>query len=364
MPDIEETTRQLFLIADETDDHADGWNFSETRDKVRSAGAANEVRELHDKLGIPYELIYADMPESLRGMNIEYQRGYLLVVCGLAKAQLNTEMAEDEKVQVLDRVHHKVDTIMKELLKRPPDECLKIIRNLAKTWDQETMVEHLSYFVKSTSAHYDDVRPYARYLLSDEQQLRASEEEGFFEGTSDVRNITGSELIARYFSQGQTVAEHGQLPPMAIQLGRRRIEHAVNYQATEQFIWLRELTQNAFNVTRERGVEPRMGVWDSYSPDRQYRVTVEDPVGMTFDQLLNNLLIPQRPGWESQIKDAREKVWGQYGHGFFTVFRDADIVRLKTSVGDGQVILAEIRPVRENGKVIDLECQIAVREEE
>ena len=182
-------------------------------------------------------------------------------------------------------------------------------------------------------------------------------------------DLDGSMLVAKYF-QGQDVpldelilteitdleelrqaVTSKKIGGRARELGQREIEHAVNYVNPEKYVFLRELIQNAFNITRAETVDNREVKIDTFYEDGHLGVEVEDAVGMDLNRIVSALLIPTRSVWEG-------KVWGFFGQGFFTTFKEADRVRLISGDGTGKVNYIDIVPVRKGIKVVDLKIKV------
>lgn len=89
-------------------------------------------------------------------------------------------------------------------------------------------------------------------------------------------------------------------------------------------------------------------------------VAVNDPVGMTLQEVVNYLLVPG----ESSKRDD-ESQFGVFGQGFFTIFQGAKEVHIKTSTGNGTVTYLRIAPLlNEGGKTIDLDVEWAQSQED
>lgn len=210
-------------------------------------------------------------------------------------------------------------------------------------------------------------RPWTLYLVGDmvdsSKGLDSSRE---FEIADPDLALSGTDLLGLYLSTEETnqsesfdhlgqLYQNTQIKDRARKLARRRLEHAVNYQSSDSYIWLRELIQNSYNASRAEGVPQKVDIQSRAELD-QVVISVRDYAGMTPNQIINNLLITQRSEWASS--DAL----GYFGHGFFTLFREAKEATIVSSVGDGLVTEVQVVPNRQvkNGRevVVDLDYKM------
>ncbi len=293
--------------------------------------------------------VFKDMPA-------EFLQSFLQIQDLLINVQPGTKLAEYR--DQTGETHKKLLNVFQDILKRPAPQVKELIKQLSRAVD-DMSAGKVDWGVYST-----EVRAYLDFLSGLSQGISTDSVEI---NPDRAVNVQASHLVANYLSQEKqdsaallevfkTTAKGDVLPALSRELGQRRIEHAVNYQGIESFNWLRELVQNTYNATR--GQENPFADVKAFAKDDQLTVSVEDNVGMTLQQVLNNLLIPQVSDWESA------EAIGYYGHGFFSIFKEASEVNIKTSIGDGHVIYLRCVPVRKDGKVVDIQYQIEQRDEE
>ncbi|HQQ05787.1 MAG TPA: hypothetical protein PLP56_02250 [Candidatus Omnitrophota bacterium] len=186
-----------------------------------------------------------------------------------------------------------------------------------------------------------------------------------------------SNLVASFFRKGLdiTVKDARVRNPEGLRLRASigQIQQSINYQDTEEFVFIRELLQNVLDAIRESQVaQETTGGKDSARVDMFTRLvqdkggtmkvefTIHDRVGMSLDRLLNFLLIPNR---SSKVSDA--SLTGFFGHGFFTVLKEAEQVLIKTSLGNGTAYVLKLVPIIDvnEGVVLDVDVELYKRQE-
>jgi tRNA A-37 threonylcarbamoyl transferase component Bud32 len=145
----------------------------------------------------------------------------------------------------------------------------------------------------------------------------------------------------------------------------RRINKAINQISPDSYIFLRELLQNSRDAIIQYNSEDRDFNVDLYQERRDGKslvfINVRDGVGMTFDQLRRFLFV-----LGTSSKAGVSGMEGHWGAGFFTVFRDAKEVLIKTSTGNGEVIYVRMTPVLKEGtnEVVDVKVELEAKQEE
>ncbi|MBI4228036.1 MAG: ATP-binding protein [Candidatus Omnitrophica bacterium] len=151
-------------------------------------------------------------------------------------------------------------------------------------------------------------------------------------------------------------------PPSALseKVAERLIANSANFQSTEMFIYLRELLQNAIDEINLTHAVPADRAIELHTMVSDHRLTIRfsDRMGMDLTRVIQSLLIPN----VSTKRDVAGAI-GRFGHGFFTVFRHADEVLLKTSRGGGAVVYVRLVPIRVEGRVVDVQVSLAVQPE-
>ncbi len=152
----------------------------------------------------------------------------------------------------------------------------------------------------------------------------------------------------------------GASDPLKQRIAQRLIAHSAQFQTTEQFIFLRELVQNVIDeATLSQALAVERTVDITALPGKDHLViSLEDRLGMDLTRVVQSLLIP---GVSTKRNDQRSI--GRFGQGFFTVFKHAQRVVLKTSRGDGTVLFMELIPLRREGRVIDLKVSVSHAQE-
>lgn len=148
-----------------------------------------------------------------------------------------------------------------------------------------------------------------------------------------------------------------------LESAKRQIAHSINNQGVNNnYIWIRELIQNSIDAaSKVKQGENIVSVQPMKNEKGEFVLQIEDPLGMNLNEVINYLLVP---GESSKRNDASQV--GQFGQGFFTVFKNSREVIIKTSKGDGTMNIIQItplgangKPLQEAGKVFDLDIQIS-----
>src|SRR5512140_1003544 len=126
---------------------------------------------------------------------------------------------------------------------------------------------------------------------------------------------------------------------------RQLLDILIHSLYTEREVFLRELISNAsdaltrlnFEMLTNRDVldpETELGIWITSNPDEK-TITIRDTgIGMTRDELVENLGTIAHSGARAFLKAAQEKqapiseIIGQFGVGFYSAFMVAEWIRV------------------------------------
>ena len=122
---------------------------------------------------------------------------------------------------------------------------------------------------------------------------------------------------------------------------QRFIHSIIASQMGQAHLWLRELIQNALDALRKTqlkhpeqtthlSIDVAQYCYDNKQDGLDFVITITDSAGMSFVDIANYLLIPGSSDPEKQ----KYQLLGIFGMGFYTIFQDADIVEIKSSIGD------------------------------
>jgi hypothetical protein len=144
------------------------------------------------------------------------------------------------------------------------------------------------------------------------------------------------------------------LPEDRLPLCRRILAHAVQFQEGP---FIRELVQNVLDEAARIGAGPWRRVLEidcRAAGDHLLEIEVADLLGMSFETVVNDLLVPNRTS-----KSVRD--WGtigRFGQGFFTALREAESVRVRsfqrTAAGGGWDLDVLLTPVWNDGRLHDI----------
>ncbi len=130
--------------------------------------------------------------------------------------------------------------------------------------------------------------------------------------------------------------------PLGRKYNERDIQTSVDQQNIAPYINIRENGQNTRDEAIRQGRKGKLNIKAEISGDKKRIIlTFEDDFGMDAVKLLQFLL---NPGASDKRDDQR--LTGRFGRGFLTNLKDAQEVKVKTSLGDGQVIYVSLKPIR------------------
>lgn len=144
-------------------------------------------------------------------------------------------------------------------------------------------------------------------------------------------------------------------------IAQRELLHAANHlPANDPYLFLRELIQNAYDVSESQtlsgeGTTPRIEIKD-YRKGDAYVIEIRDSIGMTFDTIMGTLLIPNT--------SSKHKVGqlGRFGIGFMSVLQGSDKVEILSGNGTQQTAIVITPIFNESQQVIDYEVEFKFQE--
>ncbi|OGN14332.1 MAG: hypothetical protein A3J47_01850 [Candidatus Yanofskybacteria bacterium RIFCSPHIGHO2_02_FULL_43_22] len=213
----------------------------------------------------------------------------------------------------------------------------------------------------------EKIRPLVDFLRTDEKtSFGKTYEQTSFEGKTKV---TLSQLIqTKRLNESRVQKFDGTADDLTEFVGektsgksqehiRREIIHPIYYQSVNNpYLFIRELVQNAHDaVIKDKTLKNKDVLIDIFSRlENDITLRIEDPVGMSLQEVLNYFLIP---GETTKLGD--KETIGYFGQGLFTLFRGAKEVTLKTSKGDGKVTKLRITPLKDDkGMTADLQLEV------
>lgn len=270
----------------------------------------------------------------------------------------------------IDRFIEKFIKIFQEKIAVLPESEQK---NIYETFDQVRDYEG-KYLVSGWNIVRHDT-PVSAQLIPETIRplvdfLRSNEKESYGRNFEPIELINGQELTLSQLIQskrlnetvmnhfGGTVEDLGKVVKEKTSGKKqdhiqREIIHPIYYQSLNNpYLFIRELVQNAHDaVIKDQTLEHRAVSVDIFSRDHEeISLRIEDPVGMSLQQVLNYFLIP---GETTKLGDT--ETIGYFGQGLFTLFRGAKEVILLTSIGDGVVTKLKVVPMLDDkGMASDL----------
>lgn len=208
------------------------------------------------------------------------------------------------------------------------------------------------------------LRHYLEYLFGEHQFALAES------STTDSRDLNPdikikdmplAAIVATSILERENLAEFKSLDSFATQVAAH-FEHVELSSLTKEIVktvtaqernaqtWIRELVQNARDAIKS-SLSPIAEIkLQSLIEGDNWVFSCTDPVGMTLQEVVDYLLVPDRSSKERSTITS-----GFFGHGFFTCFQGADVVEIKTSKGNGKVLYLQIICEKdEHGELKDL----------
>ncbi|MBU2544034.1 ATP-binding protein, partial [Patescibacteria group bacterium] len=203
--------------------------------------------------------------------------------------------------------------------------------------------------VRETDSVVTDMRPQASISLSSILQAMMKDKST----GSVLKSITSASDLSGFmqkFLQENTSVE--------LQSRAQAVIKEAYEQTTDQFAFLREIVTNAYEASRRtKGARSSSEVQVHTWLDEQNNMVVsltDQGIGMDLSSVISKLLLPGVSDWESELL--------HFGQGFFTVFRGADEVRIRTTKknASGKLITTSFRmtPVKSGGTLKDIEVQM------
>ncbi|OGT46242.1 MAG: hypothetical protein A3E83_05440 [Gammaproteobacteria bacterium RIFCSPHIGHO2_12_FULL_41_20] len=136
----------------------------------------------------------------------------------------------------------------------------------------------------------------------------------------------------------------------------RTLQHAIYHQADpNKHLYERELLQNAMDAYAAlsiTGQEARIAIHLFREGDHCVFRIRDHGCGMSLDEVFQHFLLV---GASSKRADRHAHFIGGHGVGAFTIYHDAELLRLRTGKNDGVIHCFELRPVyNEQNQVIDV----------
>lgn len=306
--------------------------------------------------------------QVLQDLDSDYTRLYYSIL-GSIMSTYNEDTRQDN-FYILHKKVLKLITLLSE--ENIPDKS-SVLQSLSYLYsNNEQAPTNILNAEKDPTSVDKRIRRFVFFLSEKIEEFNTLEPiEQFMTHMGDRLEFTGIDLVSKYLSDKQKptleslrasiTTPHYDIESRerADKMAERKIDYAINYSSEGGYAWLRELVQNSYNATRAADALASVELSDAITAVGEYAITVKDHVGMTPNQIVSNLLIPQRSEWDESNKG----VIGYFGQGFFSIFKDARSVRIKTSVGDGQTTYINIEPIRAEGRVIDLKYSFATTDE-
>jgi len=143
--------------------------------------------------------------------------------------------------------------------------------------------------------------------------------------------------------------------PLGHKYAERDIQTIVDQQNIAPYINFRENGQNSRDEAVRQGKKGKLDIKVEISEDKKRIILkFEDDFGMDAVKLIQFLI---NPGASDKRQDQR--LTGRFGQGFFTNLKDAEEVRVKTSLGDYQVVYASLNPIR-NAKQETTDIKVSI----
>jgi hypothetical protein len=238
--------------------------------------------------------------------------------------------------------------------------------SISKVFDRELLIHNLDGEITEdvdVAQHYLEI---LHYTLSGKlPEIKGTDEH--FKTNNFQKGPPLSSILASIGNQSVTSLDDlGNKIVQAVQEGKyegtkdvkrlqRRILSSASYQSPERHVAIRECIQNSLNAIAVSDVENKSVEITTFQEEDDVEhiiLSMKDHVGMDMNTFFNRYLKPQASGWDEQ---GDKGVRGFFGQGAYTLFRDSESVRIKTSTGNGKTIYAVLSPIRdEKGNVTEI----------
>ncbi|MBF0217565.1 MAG: hypothetical protein HQL30_11290, partial [Candidatus Omnitrophica bacterium] len=155
-----------------------------------------------------------------------------------------------------------------------------------------------------------------------------------------------------------------------IELERRKIQQAALFLTThDQYLWVREIFQNITDEASRRGIP--LGERETFlelmaSDDDELVSRIGSAMNIKLSAIDDYLFVPFKSGKrEEKVLEGADKLTGEHGVGFFSMFSGNPEVNIWSYEEDGYSICLNIKPVlNDEGEMIDGECELKVMKSE
>jgi len=163
------------------------------------------------------------------------------------------------------------------------------------------------------------------------------------------KDKTAMELLDMARSGADTA---GLITEVSRETAKNSIIESINYESSDEYIFIREIIQNVLDA---KGKELDVSAING----RDWcQLGFTDNVGMSIERVVKFLLIP-----DSTTKLEDKEARGKFGQGFFTVLKDARMVRVKTSDGTGKLVIVQMTPVRKGELIVDVDISVEIKDD-
>jgi len=241
----------------------------------------------------------------------------------------------------------------------PPQEvierCIGIWRNHILKMGRESYerlrTEVYLLFAEGADEVYvsNDIQPYVSLVLGEIDGLSELElHDSWRIGDARVESFNLSEHVRNYLSSEGDARTQSDEATAAATIGdrfaRSVVGQAINDQSTDRAIFTRELLQSALNEAAKRDTPADGHTFEILARedrDGNFVSIFSDPFGISPEDVDEYLLIP---GKSSK----------NFGQGFFSMFKEASLVTMRTRASGKPSVEMEFVPIREGGRVIDV----------
>lgn len=207
------------------------------------------------------------------------------------------------------------------------------------------------------------------YLIYPEQQLLASQQTPCFAPLTTEHHVSLLNFMAAYQFDDRILELLGTPEKFIDEANKwgkyadkshllRLLEHAIYHQSDpNKHLYERELLQNALDAYASMSIKGQA----AHIPVHLYRqgdhcvFRMENgAAGMSLKDVFYYFALI---GTSSKRSDRHRHFIGGHGVGAFTVYHNAESVRLKTGKKDGRCYCFEFRPIYQNDKIVDIDIK-------
>lgn len=259
----------------------------------------------------------------------------------------------------MDLYFHRILNIWEEISSLPDFKYKKLVQRILKTKNKGDIVDFLMPDTNLAEIP-EDIRAYVLYLREGstvEREEQTLHYKADIKLSNNARGILLTDLInanklksTTFDRELKNLIVFPEWIASIVQgkdklIAQREINHAIHYQSSDEYLFLRQLMQNSLDtINSDASIDKPAMFIDELIEGDNYILQISDPVGMDFETIMKSLFMP-----ESSSTFARDL------GGFASIFQNSDEIFIQTTKNDTPLSLHAIPLRNDEGDIIDIQ---------